>query len=494
MNFKAFALFLSLSITVTCLGAAQAQPVFYPLTTPPLIQLSADPFHNTGGAEHATELEADTQSFGSTIVGVFQTGRYPDGGSSDIGWATSTDGGSTWASGFLPGITVTTNPKNPYARISDPAVAYDAAHGVWLVASLPVGNSGPAVIVSPSDDGLHWKKPISVAAAPSGSDKNWIACDDTQTSPYFGQCYVEWDDGNLQVHMNVSTDGGQTWGPTKSGGSGAYGLGGQPVVQPNGTVIVPFSDGYSNILDIVSKDGGNTWSNAVEISPEADHGVAQMRAPALPSAHTDGAGNVYVVWHDCSFRSGCTSNDVVMSTSSDGTHWTTKARIPIDPTKSTVDHFTPGIGVDPATSGSGAHIGVIYNFFPKANCTTSTCHLFTGFISSHNGGATWSAPTTLTGPMQETWMANAYGYFVGDYVAVTFTPDGLAHSVFAVARLPHTRLNEAANTTASGLSVALGGPQFSSRFERPNLFARSDHPRYHYPPKKKLTKRALEKD
>ena len=77
----------------------------------------------------------------------------------------------------------------------------------------------------------------------------------------------------------------------------------------------------------------------------------------LPSAEIDAAGKVYVTWMDCRFRSGCTSNDIVMSTSSDGINWSGPARIPIDPVTSTVDHLIPGIGVDHATSGSSALSG-----------------------------------------------------------------------------------------------------------------------------------------
>src|SRR5207248_4925298 len=97
-------------------------------------------------------------SFGATIVSATQIGRFYSGGASNIGWARSTNGGGTWTHGFLPGLTVYSSPPAPYARVSDPAVAYDARHGVWLIASLPLtgsGNSvlGAAVAVNRSTDG-----------------------------------------------------------------------------------------------------------------------------------------------------------------------------------------------------------------------------------------------------------------------------------------------------------------------------------------------------
>src|ERR1700687_959428 len=69
-----------------------------------LKQLSSDPYTNSS-SQHKTEVEPDTYSYGSTIVTAFQAGRfYSGGGSSNIGWATSTNSGSSWTNGFLSGI------------------------------------------------------------------------------------------------------------------------------------------------------------------------------------------------------------------------------------------------------------------------------------------------------------------------------------------------------------------------------------------------------
>lgn len=97
----------------------------HPASAASLLQLSGDPFTNSS-SQHRTEVEPDTFSFGSTIVTAFQTGRIFNGGSSDIGWATSNDNGTTWANGFLPGITTFAIPPSPFSAISDPSVAFDA--------------------------------------------------------------------------------------------------------------------------------------------------------------------------------------------------------------------------------------------------------------------------------------------------------------------------------------------------------------------------------
>ena len=105
---------------------------------------------------------------------------------------------------------------------------------------------------------------------------------------------------------------------------------------------------------------------------------------------------------------------------------------PIDARTSTVDHFLPAIGVDPTTSGSSAHLGVVYYFYPEANCDIDTCELSVGFASSTDGGVTWNS-RRLAGPFRNTWLtATDDGYFVGDYVSVSFV-DGKAIPVFTVA-------------------------------------------------------------
>src|SRR5713226_4770907 len=69
-----------------------------------LLPLSSDPFTNST-SQHATEVEPDTLASGSTFVSAFQVGRFFNGGASDIGFATSTNGGTGFKNGFLPGTT-----------------------------------------------------------------------------------------------------------------------------------------------------------------------------------------------------------------------------------------------------------------------------------------------------------------------------------------------------------------------------------------------------
>jgi hypothetical protein len=337
---------------------------------------------------------------------------------------------------------------------------------------LPILNSTTTttgVVVSRSTDGgFTWGSPVKVGPTVTASDKNWIVCDSTSTSPFYGNCYVEWDnpDSGDKILMSTSSDGGLTWGPATATANGSTGIGGQPLAQPNGTVVVPIET--SGISAYTSTNGGATWSAPVTVSNIQWHKDAGgIRSGPLPSAAIDGTGTVYVVWEDCRFRSGCSTNDLVYSTSSDGVHWSAVTRIPIDATTSTVDHFIPGIGIDPTTSGATAHVAVHYYYYSKSSCTASTCQLFVGYISSHNGGSTWNTPASLAGPMQLAWLPNSQnGLMVADYIATAFT-NGVPHGVFAVAAAKSgTTFNEA-TYTGQGLTVAVVGRQLSSAGDKP---------------------------
>ena len=454
----------------------------------PLQKISIDKFTNSDSV-HMSEVEPDSFSWGNTIVMTYHVARRPGfkgWGSANVGFSTSTDGGRTWKYGYLPGLTVNYR-GGTYGGAADPSVAYDAKHGVWLISTLPLvslnGNNGLIgdVAVSRSRDGLHWSKPINIDNTHL-DDKNWTTCDNTPTSPFYGNCYTEWDQafGSGDVLMSTSSDGGVTWGPGKPSSDQAGGLGGEPLVQPNGTVIVPFN-GFG-IDAFTSTNGGQSWGRSVTVASINQHFTAgSLRNPNLLSADIDGGGKAFVVWSDCRFRSGCSSNDIVMSTSTDGQTWTSPARVPIDPTTSTVDHFLPGIGIDPNTSGDTAHLTIVYYYYPVSSCTTSTCQLDVGFTSSEDGGQTWTAGKQLAGPMQVTWLPlSDNGYMVADYVGVSYN-NGNAFGVFAVAKAPTGGvLDEAMYTNKNPLQASPDEPRFSSRNDKPVPGAHSDFERKAY--------------
>jgi hypothetical protein len=429
------------------------------IPTPSLAVVSEDPYTNAT-SYHRTEVEPDSFAFGSTIVATFQAGRFQDRGASNLGWSVSMDAGGTWTGGFLPSTTIRATPSGTWRRVIDPAVAYDAAHDTWLIIGLGARSVIPikfglplhyTVFVSRSTDGAQsFGEPVIVRESNQREyfDKTWIACDNTPTSPFYGHCYAQWDDNahHNRLWMSTSTDGGLTWHQAAIR-KDIWVQGGQPLVQPNGTVVMPIPQSPNRIDSFISTDGGlsysghgDDYSGPLEVRDvKASEVQGKLRVsidPPLISADVDASGNVYVVWSDCRFRDfgphqQCTQNDIVMSTTVDGRHWSPVVRIPIDARTSSVDHFLPAIAVDPSTSGSSAHVAIVYYFYPDADCSPSTCELSVGFVSSTDGGSTWT-PQQLAGPFKTKWLPlTESGYMVGDYISVSFV-GGQASPVFTI--------------------------------------------------------------
>jgi hypothetical protein len=410
--------------------------------------ISADPFTNTT-SQHATELEPDTFSDHGTTVSAFQVGRFFNGGASDIGWTRTV--GATTTGGFLPGMTQQSTPANDaFERVSDASVAYDAADGVWLISSIPLE---PQTLVVPNvfinrstDDGQTWGNPVTIPAPDTNKvdlDKNWTVCDNHPGSRGYGNCYTEFDNfgqGDLE-YMSTSTDGGLTWSTPVSPAGNPKGLGGQPLVQPDGTVVVPFEALNGKIEAFSSDDRGATWGRVAVVDNVKSHANSGgLRTSPLPSAEIAADGTVYVAWQDCRFRAGCSANDIVFSKSSDGVNWSDTARIPIDSVSSGADHFIPGIAVDPATSGPDTHLALTYYFYPDASCTPATCVLQAGTISSPDGGASWGGNDTVGPSMTLAQIADtSQGRMVGDYISTSFLDGGNYTTVVAIGKAPTGR-------------------------------------------------------
>jgi len=436
-------------------------------------QVSADPYLNRA-AQHATEVEPDTVAAGHTVLSVFQVGRWGNGCADNIGWAKSTNG-TDWQHGYLPGLTRFSSPPGPFVRASDPAVAYNAAFGEWIVSSLACNGtspnpkaavSSPAVEVNISFDGVHWSKAIIAARIKKGQhfDKEWITCDNSPASRFYGNCYMQWDLANFGaalVQMITSRDGGFHWSAPATTRGHLHGIGGEPVVQPNGTVVVPILGFIGSSLDLVafrSTNGGRSWGRTTVVTPTFLHFPAgNLRGPVFQTVAEDAAGRIYVSWPDCRFRPACSANDMVLTTSADGVHWTPVTRIPIDPVTSTVDHIGGGLGADPTTSGRHARLGLFYYFYPHADCTVATCRLYMGYVSSTDGGRRWSAPRVLAGPMRLTELPRG-NRMVGDYQGAAVVPGGNAFAAFAVAGIPSgaQHFNEAMYDVTGGVPVTGG--------------------------------------
>jgi len=393
-------------------------------------RLSVDAYTNSD-SQHETAVEPDSASNGDTVVAAFQLGRRDGGAAANIGTSVSHDAGRTWTRSTLPATTPESTPPGPEVGVSDPAVAWDAAQGVWLVSALGVERSFTHIYVARSTDGDHWSVPID-AADGAVLDKDWIVCDNGAASPFHGRCYLEYtdDEANSTVSQ-YSNDGGRTWSaPTTAAG---ILVGTQPVVQPNGTLVVVAGD-YQNeqalsgaMVALRSTDGGQSFVRyTVSDLRSADN--SPMRAISLPSVTADSSGMLYATWADCRFRASCSQNDLVLSTSADGMTWTAPTRI-----TSGTDAFIPGLSADPAHAG---HLAVVYAHY-YGTCSKAPCLLGIAVTQSRDAGKTWSPPQRLDAqPFSTSWLARAEGgRMVGDYFATSFAGSRVV-PVFALATNP----------------------------------------------------------
>jgi hypothetical protein len=412
------------------------------------LRVSRDPYRSSG-SQHQTQVEPDSFSFGSTVVTTFQSGRYFDGGAASIGFATSTDQGRTWKSGFLPGVTQFSAPPGLFPRASDPAVAYDAAHGVWMIVSLGFSPDSNAMLVSRSEDGVNWEVPVEAVRSESDVDldKEWIACDNWESSRFRGNCYLTYADfGVGRLLTQTSRDGGLTWSaPVPSPVFVNDSLNGaQPVVRPDGTVVILYS-GRTTHGESISENGGVSFTAPITIANLNFVDVPRLRTSPFISVEVDAAGTIYAAWSDCGLRRSCTGDDVVLMTSVDGRTWSPPKRVPTGPTRIGRNYFMPGLAADPVNPG---HLGIVY--YDLFACA---CLVDVGFVGSSDGGQTWTQAQRLNARgIHPNWLARTtLGLMFGDYVSASFA-GGHPVPVFALASPPSGRsLREATFVTSRGI-------------------------------------------
>lgn len=407
-------------------------------------QISSDRTSDPIG-QHATQVEPDTFAFGSTIVSVFQNGRTFGGGAVAIGFSTSLDAGATWRTGLLPGVSDSSPRPGPSERASDPVVAYDAAHRVWLAATLGISERTNSyyLYVNRSADGLTWNDAVAAVTGPTGDlDKEWITCDNGTASPFGGNCYLSYlHVRSREIRTTTTTDGGLTWGqPVANSPVPANGVdfnGPQPMVLPSGRLVVVYtafaganSGARSDIQATRSTDGGASFSAPVRVAPLSTADIPAMRTFALASAEVDGAGRAYIVWEGCPGGGECTASRIVMSTSVDGVTWTPAQAVTTG--GQAVDHFLPGIGANPVGTG---RLALVYHSIPDDCANVPTCPGIDVFhTTSTDGGRTWSRQQRLTAePIELDAIARTrIGLMLADYVSTSFVR-GRPVSVFMLA-------------------------------------------------------------
>jgi len=375
-------------------------------------RLSRDPYR-ADGAQHETEVEPDSLTFGRTTVATFQVGRRFDGAATNVGFAVSTNDGTSWRNGLLPGLTVASRPPGVNARASDPVVAYDAAHATWLISTLALAGTTTRLAINRSSDGFAWDSALTAleerVAEGIAFDKNWLACDNGSSSPFFGRCYLVYTHSADRDMLAVtwSDDGGLTWSaPVDLGVRGGVGV--FPAIRANGDLVVVYllQVGQFAIAASRSADGGATWAAPARITAiDAGCRIRDFRAFPLPSAEVDATGRFWAAWHDCA-SPGASSNAVFVATSADGAQWS--APIAVTRARNAV---LPAIGIDAATG----RVAIAYMRSTAAGIDVE-------LTVSPGAPGTWSVARRLSAQsMPLGWMPDTTsGRMLGDYISVHY--------------------------------------------------------------------------
>jgi hypothetical protein len=411
---------------------------------------------NVGSASRDTlpssaEIEPDTQvepavaidpANPAVITAVFQQGRNgPFGGSADPGYATSQDGGRTWADGNLPMLTTVVG--GPFQLASDPVSAF-GPDGSAYVQTIPFNETDPrsAVAVQRSADGGVSFGPPSLVVDDNNvnifNDKNWIAVDGFAHSPHFGRIYSVWarfittGSGSAAVTnspgtISFSDDQGKTWSPFRFiTPATADDQGFIPLIHPDGSVTVVYDNFVPNPANPsqakdfetaqTSHDGGVTWSAPVAIGQFLGSEVPGMRTGGLPAAAIDPtSGHMYVVWQDTRFNpSGL--NDIVLSMSADGGRTWSALQI-VDPKVAGLDRFTPAVAAD---------AGAVHVTYRTRGANGKAASVSEDYIASADGGKTFGFEHQVGPPGVLRWAAVSNESpppvaFLGDYMGLAAT-------------------------------------------------------------------------
>jgi hypothetical protein len=403
-------------------------------------QVSEDTLHQ---GERDTQVEPDIAmdpNDANDIVSVAQQGRFKTGGSADPGFTTSLDGGHTWTSGNLPGLTKAVG--GDFDRGSDVTVAFGPDHVVYAsTIDFSFRQDCPSAVgVNISvDGGLTWSDPVfpeNDASCDVFNDKNWLVVDTSPASPFYGRVYLVWTLFTPTSGVGVlrySDDDGQTWSDlidVTSPPDEVEGL--LPVVRSNGDLTIVYDDvvgGGDFEVASTSTDGGLTFGPPVTIAEFLGAGDPGIRTGGLPAAAIDPTDDtIYVVWQDTRFRSDG-HNDTVISESTDGgATWSSPARVNgPDPNGETLDHFTPDVA---------AHSGVVHVTYLTRDFAGKKPSEFVDqrYIVSADGGSTFGGELIL-GPATDLKYAAAVTgdrRFLGDYFGVVANAD-VAHAAWTVA-------------------------------------------------------------
>jgi hypothetical protein len=300
-------------------------------------------------------------------------------------YASSTDGGRTWANGLFPGPW-TSDSLDPFGNIG---VAFDGT-GVGYYTSQAITNTLSGYFVLTTTNGTQWSAPAPVVVSDYSQYRHgaYLAVDPRVSGTYARRLYMFWlyttsTEPYLHgISMRYSSDGGATWSNDiqVSSPGHEYAFSPSAFVAADGTVYAAFEqlDNYfignrPKLYLNRSTDGGVTWGpdrliSGAPVTPiggpdwknreltligSRDCGLIRINHfPSIVASPLD-SQTVYAVWNDGRWDgvsnvcdTGSRHSDIAFSRSTDGGQtWTPAARLGNDPIGSGIDQFQPIISI-----------------------------------------------------------------------------------------------------------------------------------------------------
>lgn len=336
-----------------------------------------------GGSVHVTWTEL------TTTIG------YPD-----VYFTTSTDGGTTWSPQIRLNVGVP-------AASSLPLAARIAASGgtvavVWREdRQFPLGDQQSIYCNCSTDGGRTWlptdvRLNLGVPANAGTAGDPAVACAGATV-------HVAWSDGRNgrpDIYYDRSSDGGATWLPSEvrldvGSPPGATGSGSPQIAATPAAVLVCWQDSRNGNSDLYlnrSLDGGSTWlPTDTRLDTGSPPGVDMSLQPQLAAAGQMAA----VVWADTRHSTlPSTAKDIYLNRSLDaGTTWlSSDLRIDLG--------SPPGVGIssNPQVAMSGSSIYVVWREIATSTDIDARFNLASGYQPYGAGTAGFAGVVpTLTG-------------------------------------------------------------------------------------------------
>ncbi|QNR24991.1 sialidase family protein [Croceimicrobium hydrocarbonivorans] len=304
----------------------------------------------------------------------------------------STDGGETWTGDTM---------VSSFGVWGDPVLITDTAgHHYYLHLSDPTGENWSSeeildriVIQKSTDGGQTWSNgSFTGMAHPKDQDKHWAVVDTNTNAIYitwtqFDNYGSEDPKDESNILFSKSLDGGETWSeaiqvntiPGNCLDNDSTTEGAVPAVGPDGTIYVTWGN-RGNLYFSKSSDAGESWTEDRVIAQQSggwDIDVPGVqRANGMPVTICDTTGSLYVNWVDD--REG--NYDVwVMRSDDRGDTWTDAIRVNDD--TGSADQFFTWMCVDPVSN-------ILYAvFYDRRDLEGNHTHVY--LARSTDQGETW---------------------------------------------------------------------------------------------------------